>query len=76
MPRPLRRRGDPPPRKSCACHGERSRSQLLFKKAGTENMLILAVNGLAVNGALPLYIVSKSVLCILYSVKTCLIQSI
>ena len=30
-------------------HGERSRLQLLFKLAGTENMLILAVNVLAVN---------------------------
>ena len=33
--------------------GERSRSQLLFQKSGPENVLILAVNGLAVNGALP-----------------------
>ena len=33
-------------------------------------MLILAVNGLAVNGVLFLYIVSKSVLCTLYSVRT------
>ena len=32
--------------------GERSRSQLLLKVAGAENMLILAVNGLAVDGAL------------------------
>ena len=30
-------------------HGERSRSQLLFKLGGTENMSILAVNVLAVN---------------------------
>ena len=29
-------------------HGERSRSQLLFKLGGTENMRILAVNVLAV----------------------------
>ena len=29
-------------------HGERSRSQLLFQLGGAENMLILAVNGLAV----------------------------
>ena len=29
-------------------HGERSRLQLLFKLAGTENMQILAVNILAV----------------------------
>ena len=36
---PLRLRG----------HGERSRLQLLFKLGGTENMLILAVNVLAVN---------------------------
>ena len=41
--------------------GERSRSQLLLKLAGAENMLILAVNALvvnvlAVNGALPIYI--------------------
>ena len=38
--------------KAGAGHGERSRLQLLLKKAGTENMLILAVNGLAVDGAL------------------------
>ena len=30
-------------------HGERSRLQLLFKLAGRGNMLILAVNALAVN---------------------------
>ena len=47
-------------------HGERSRSQLLLKLAGAENVLILAVNVLAVNGALHA----------LYSVKKCLIQSI
>ena len=47
-------------------HGERSRSQLLLKLAGAENVPILAVNGLAVNGALHA----------LYSVKKCLIQSI
>ena len=44
-------------------NGERSRSQLLFKVAGTGNMLILAVNGLAVNGAVPL----------LHSVRKCLV---
>ena len=47
-------------------HGERSRSQLLLKLAGAENVLILAVNVLAVNGALHA----------LYSVKKCLIHSI
>ena len=35
-------------------------------------MLILAVNALAVNGPLPLYIVSKSVICTPHSVKKCL----
>ena len=39
-------------------------------------MLILAVNDLAVNGALPLDIVSESVLAILHSVKKCLIDSL
>ena len=39
-------------------------------------MLILAVHGLAVNGALPHYIVSKSVLHPLYSVKKCLTDSL
>ena len=44
-------------------HGERSRSQLLLKLAGAENMLILAVNDLAVNGALHhLYGVKKCVI--------------
>ena len=33
-------------------HGERSRSQLLFKKAGTENMSIMAVHVLAVDSSL------------------------
>ena len=52
-------------------HGERSRSQLLLKLAGAENVLILAVhvlavNSLAVNGALHA----------LYSVKKRLIHSI
>ena len=47
-------------------HGERSRSQVLLKLAGAENVLILAVNVLAVNG--PLHA--------LYSVKKCLIHSI
>ena len=47
-------------------HGERSRSQLLLKLAGAEIMPILAVNVLAVNGALHA----------LYSVKKCLIHSI
>ena len=52
-------------------HGERSRSQLLLKLAGAENVLILvvnasAVNVLAVNGALHA----------LYSVKKYLIHSI
>ena len=61
---------------AAGCHGERSRSQLLFQLGGTENTLILAVNILDVNGALPLYIVSKSVLCTPYSVKRCLIHSI
>ena len=57
--------------------GERSLSQLLIKFAGTGNMLILAVNGLAVNGALPALhtkkVVSKSILCTLYklNVKKC-----
>ena len=42
-----------------AGRGERSRSQLHFKLAGSENVVILAVNALAVNslavnGALPL----------------------
>ena len=45
--------------------GERSRWQLLFQLAGAETMLVLAVNVLADNGALPLYIVSKSVFYIL-----------
>ena len=54
-----------------ARHGERSRSQLLLKLAGAEIMSILAVhvlavNSLAVNGALRA----------LYSVKKCLIHSI
>ena len=51
---------------AAAGHGERSRSQLLLKYAGAGNMLILAVNALAVNGALPL----------LHSVKKYLIHSI
>ena len=38
------------------------RWQLLPKFAGAENMLILAVNDLAVHGALLLYIGSKSIL--------------
>ena len=46
-------------------HGERSRSQLLLKLAGAENVLILAVNGLAVHVALHA----------LHSVKKCLIHS-
>ena len=37
-------------------------------------MLILAVNSLAVNGALPLYVESKSVLYTQYSVKKCLVH--
>ena len=45
------------------------KKRLLLKLAGRETMLILVVNGLVVNGALPLDIVSKSVLCTLYSVK-------
>ena len=53
-------------------HGERPRSQLLLKLAGPGNMRILAVNSLAVNGALPLYVESKSVLYTQYSVKKCL----
>ena len=36
-------------------------------------MLILDVNGLAVNGALPLYIVSKSALYKLHSARMCLL---
>ena len=55
-------------------HGERSRSQLLLKLAGPGNMRILAVNSLAVNGALPLYVESKSVLYTQYSVKKCLVH--
>ena len=47
-------------------HGERPRSQLLLKLAGAENVLILAVHVLAVNGALHA----------LYSVKKRLIHSI
>ena len=47
------------------CHGERPRSQLLLKLAGAEIMPILAVNVLAVNGAL-------HALC---GVKKCLIHS-
>ena len=39
-------------------------------------MLILAVDGLAVNGALPLYMVSKSVFYTLYSVNKCRIDSL
>ena len=39
-------------------------------------MLILAVNVLAVNGALPFYIVSKSVLRTLSSVQKCLIDAL
>ena len=44
-------------------HGKRSRSQLLLKLAGAENMLILAVNvlagnDLAVNGDLPALCIS------------------
>ena len=70
-------RGEPGLRREPVGHGERSRSELHFKLAGTGNMLILAVNGLAVNdlavnGALPLHIVSKGVLDALYSVKKCL----
>ena len=37
-------------------------------------MRILAVNSLAVNGALPLYVESKSVLYTQYSVKKCLVH--
>ena len=50
-------------------HGERSRLQLHFKLGGQENSLILAVNVLAVNRPVPLYIVSKSAFCTLNSVK-------
>ena len=63
-------------------HGERSRSQLLLKLAGAENVLILAVNALAVNdsavnGALyALYVVSESVLHTPYSVQKCLRLSV
>ena len=56
-------------------HGERPRSQLLLNLAGAENMLILAVNSLAVNGALhALYrlISVKSVLYTPYTVRKCL----
>ena len=63
-------------REVCAGRGERSRSQLLLKLAGPENMLILSVHGLAVNGALSLCIVSKSVLDTLQSVKMCLIDAL
>ena len=38
---------------------QKKKKQLLLKLAGRENVLILAVNGLAVNGAPPLCIVSK-----------------
>ena len=55
-------------------HGERSRLQLLLKLAGAEITLILAVNILAVNGALHA-LVSKSVLYTPYSVKKCLRHS-
>ena len=47
-------------RASMTATSRSSRAQLLLKVAGTESVLILAVvNGLAVNGALPLDIVSK-----------------
>ena len=65
--------------KSRLGHGERARSQLLLKLAGPENMLILAVNelavhGLAVNGALPLLpSFKKGLLYTLYTVKKCLL---
>ena len=60
-------------------HGERSRLQLLLKEAGAGDMRILdvndlAVNTLAVNGALPLHVESKSVLHIQYRVKKCLVH--
>ena len=55
---------------AAAGHGERSRSQLLLKYAGAGNMLILAVNALAVNGALPLLqCVKQCLIHCLYSVK-------
>ena len=50
-------------------HGERSRSQVLLKLAGAEIMPILAVNSWAVDGALPLYVESKSILYTHYGVK-------
>ena len=65
-------------------HGERSRSELHFQLAGTENVVLLAVNSLAVNGALQLYcmqcpkvssthyVASESVLYPLCSVSKCL----
>ena len=77
----LRRGG--PPRDGPAApggHGERDgRSQLLLRLAGAGDMRILAVNGLAVhslavNGTLPLYIVSESVLYTEYGVKKCLVH--
>ena len=37
-------------------------------------MRILAVNSLAVNGALPLYVESKGVLQTLYSIKKCIVH--
>ena len=57
----------------CAGHVERSRSELLLKLAGTENIVILAVNVLAVNYALrppPLNSIKKC-LYALHSVKKC-----
>ena len=56
--------------------GERPRSQLLLKVAGAENVLILAVNVLAVNSALHALYSVKSVLYTPYSVQKCLRRSI
>ena len=52
-------------------HGERSRSQLLLKLAGSEIMPILAVNVLAVNS-----LAVNGALHALYSVKKCLVHPI
>ena len=65
-------------RRGARGHGERSRLQLLCKQAGTEYMLTLAVNVLAVDCPLrppPLYSV-KTCLYILHSVQRAALRAL
>ena len=68
-------------KKLCEAESDKIKDEIF--NVGYENMSILDVNVLDINvlavngsGPLPLYIVSKSVLHTLYSVKKCLIHSI